>query len=383
MSSLRPLLIGLGVGAGTMYLMDPRYGKRRRAMIQDQFAEIAHNADEMVDKSMRDMRNRAQGIVAETYSKLSEQDTSDWIVEQRVRSEMGRIIPYSRSIDVMVHDGLVSLRGPILMRDKAYLLGKINHLPGVRTIADKLEALESTEGVPGLHVEGRNMPASQGRSWSPSARFLGGLAGAGILAFGATRGGLIGSSMSLAGIGLVARSISNKALGQLVGLSSEPGAITTHKAINIDVPVHEVYDLWNNFENFPQFMNHLKQVTNLGGGLSHWVATGPANSSVEWDALEVQNIPDRVIAWRSTPDSQVKTEGSVRFRENQRGGTTVYVHMVYSPPAGVIGHAVATIFGDNPKQAIDEDLQRMKTLLEKGKTTTSGKKVTRSQVQKE
>lgn len=56
------------------------------------------------------------------------------------------------------------------------------------------------------------------------------------------------------------------------------------------------------------------------------------------------------------------------------------VRMGYTPPAGAVGHAIATIFGVDPKHAIDDDLARLKTLLEQGKTTAGGKKVTRQEV---
>jgi uncharacterized membrane protein len=49
--------------------------------------------------------------------------------------------------------------------------------------------------------------------------------------------------------------------------------------------------------------------------------------------------------------------------------------MSYNPPAGALGHAVATLFGSDPKSAMNEDLVRLKSLLETGKTTAKGKEV--------
>jgi uncharacterized membrane protein len=53
------------------------------------------------------------------------------------------------------------------------------------------------------------------------------------------------------------------------------------------------------------------------------------------------------------------------------------VQMEYTPPAGALGHAVAKLFGADPKQAMDEDMVRLKSLFEDGKTTIRGKEVTR------
>jgi uncharacterized membrane protein len=42
------------------------------------------------------------------------------------------------------------------------------------------------------------------------------------------------------------------------------------------------------------------------------------------------------------------------------------VRLNYNPPAGAIGHAVAGLFGADPKTEMDQDLVRMKTLIETG-----------------
>jgi hypothetical protein len=49
--------------------------------------------------------------------------------------------------------------------------------------------------------------------------------------------------------------------------------------------------------------------------------------------------------------------------------------MSYNPPAGAIGHAIATLFGADPKRAMDEDMLRLKSLLEEGKTRADGEPV--------
>ena len=43
------------------------------------------------------------------------------------------------------------------------------------------------------------------------------------------------------------------------------------------------------------------------------------------------------------------------------------VTLSYNPAAGAAGHAVASMLGADPKKRLDEDLLRMKTLLEKGR----------------
>jgi uncharacterized membrane protein len=56
----------------------------------------------------------------------------------------------------------------------------------------------------------------------------------------------------------------------------------------------------------------------------------------------------------------------VRFEPNGDGGTRVSVELSYIPPAGAFGHAVAAIFGADPKSEMDTDLLRMKSMVETG-----------------
>jgi uncharacterized membrane protein len=69
----------------------------------------------------------------------------------------------------------------------------------------------------------------------------------------------------------------------------------------------------------------------------------------------------------------------VDFEKVKDGTTQVNVHMAYTPPAGVLGHAVAQLFGQDPESAMIEDMNRMRSLLIDGKTTVDGKEVTADQ----
>ena len=85
------------------------------------------------------------------------------------------------------------------------------------------------------------------------------------------------------------------------------------------------------------------------------------------DGRIINEVENQVIGWRSLPDSDVVTAGSVNF-DRARGGrsTQLSVHLQYAPPGGRLGKIVAQLFGDEPSQAIREDLRRLKQLLETG-----------------
>ena len=142
--------------------------------------------------------------------------------------------------------------------------------------------------------------------------------------------------------------------------------IHVEESVTIDRPISELYRFWRNFENLPQFMEHLESVAMREEGISHWVAKGPARMHPEWDARIINEVENKVIGWQSLEGSMISTAGSVNFDEDIQG-TRVTVHLQYNPPGGKAGAAVARIFGEEPSQTIREDLGRFKQLMEAGK----------------
>jgi uncharacterized membrane protein len=162
--------------------------------------------------------------------------------------------------------------------------------------------------------------------------------------------------------GVRQRSDTRRALGGSRGIRVE-------HAVTINRPLAEVYRFWRNFENLPQFMEHLERVSLRDVGISHWIARGPAGISVEWDARIINEIDNKLIAWQSIEGSTIATAGSVTFDDTEHG-TRVRVKLQYNPPAGRLGAAIARLFGEEPAIQIREDMRRFKQLLETGEIPT-------------
>ncbi len=213
------------------------------------------------------------------------------------------------------------------------------------------------------------------REMSPGPRLLS-LGGGGLLAlYGLLRGGISGKIVTVAGLNFLAKGLTNKGLVGMIQPSGE-NAISIRKNLFVNAPVEEVFNFWHNYDNFPRLMSHLEEVRDLGDGRSRWIAKGPAGVLVEWDAVITQMQPNRVLAWQSLPGSQVYNMGRVRFTPAGEG-TQVNIHMTYSPPAGAVGHAVATLFGADAKSAMDKDLEKLQSLLETGEAVSEGQTVTK------
>lgn len=139
------------------------------------------------------------------------------------------------------------------------------------------------------------------------------------------------------------------------------------RALTINLPRQEVYAFWRDFENLPRFMRHLESVTVLDERRSHWVAKGPAGTTVEWDAEITADEPGSLIAWQSVGNSDINNAGAVHFSDAPGDrGTELLVELTYEAPGGAIGRGIAKLFGEEPKLQVREDMRRFKALIETG-----------------
>jgi len=70
-------IAALGIGAIAMYYLDPVSGKRRRALLRDQAVHAKHRISDYAEHKAKDLRNRAQGLVARSRRKLDVDLTQD------------------------------------------------------------------------------------------------------------------------------------------------------------------------------------------------------------------------------------------------------------------------------------------------------------------
>lgn len=178
-----PLAAAAAVGAGTMYLLDPNRGARRRALVRDKLARTAHVTGEALETTARDAVNRAQGVAAEMQSRVRRETVDDIRLAARVRAELGRVTSHPRAITVSAAAGRVRLSGPILSAEAGRVLAAVRGVRGVSEIEDGLERHETGDNIPALQG-GARRPGRRSQllqdSWSPTARALVGLAGTAI-----------------------------------------------------------------------------------------------------------------------------------------------------------------------------------------------------------
>jgi uncharacterized membrane protein len=273
-------------------------------------------------------------------------------------------------VEVGSVNGCITLRGKILKREMKPLLSAIQKVHGVREIDNLLEQHEAAGRIPSLQGGARrpgDLPELWQRSWSPAARTLVGSIGSALITYAAARRDLFSTLFGLAGSALVVRAATNLDSKQIVGVGAGRRAVDIQKTIHINAPVPTVFDFWSSFDNFPRFMTNVREVraTNVEGQ-SHWTIAGPGGAPMEFDAVVTRFVPNEMIAWKTVEGSPIAHAGIVQFRSDEAGGTRVHIRFSYNPPGGVIGHALAALLGNDPKTKMDEDLGRLKTLIETG-----------------
>ncbi|HEV8714917.1 MAG TPA: SRPBCC family protein [Candidatus Binatia bacterium] len=361
-------LSGIAAGAGLMYLLDPGFGRRRRSILRDKAYSFTNELGDTVGVTARDLTNRARGVVAETQTLFRTEEVSDEVLVERVRAVLGYLISHPSSIDVTASHGRVTLSGPVLAEEEQRLLRGVAAVRGVTSVENRLEVHQQRDNVPDLQGGRRRERRFElmQTNWSPTARLIASLAGGTLAQRGLQRGGAAGLALGGIGLALLARGLSNLELRRLVGIRAGRRAVDLQKTITVAAPIEQVFALWTNYQNFPCFMSHVREVRDLGGGRSHWVVDGPAGIPIEWDAVVTKCVPHEVFAWKSEPGAVVQHAGIIHFEPTRDGGTRVHVQLSYNPPAGAVGHSLVWLFGADPKQQLDDDLLRMKTFAESG-----------------
>jgi uncharacterized membrane protein len=325
---------GAAAGALLMYMLDPDRGGARRAQATGKIRDVSRQGGSVLGNAWQNLGSRIPGAAESAAESVSDSASR--------RAWSARPAGAAEAIgESMTRAG----------RHAGETLGET--MPRATHAASEAAS--------------RVKQAMQGErgDWAPALRGSA-MVGGGLLGlYGLMRRSPLGLALGLTGVALLASNVPNLPLRGMIRGRAPGQAIELEKAIQIDASPEEVYDLWSNYENFPRFMSHVIEVRDLGRSRSHWVVRGPAGREFEWNSVLTEQSRPYRLAWRSEPDAGIGHSGSVQF-EPERGGTRVTVRMSYSPPLGAIGEGIARLLGADPGRQMDDDLARMKALIERG-----------------
>jgi len=146
MNRQETLILGMILGAGLMYLLDPDRGRRRRALIRDQMVHGVHEIEDLgeeVASRARHLRNRARGAMIETRTRFIHEEVDDSVLAARVRAQLGRLVSEPANIQVSAEHGRVTLRGAVPDHEVDALVEGVQEVPGVHDVINRLRKQES------------------------------------------------------------------------------------------------------------------------------------------------------------------------------------------------------------------------------------------------
>jgi uncharacterized membrane protein len=162
----------------------------------------------------------------------------------------------------------------------------------------------------------------------------------------------------LAGSALLVAAFAPALVRRLLRAGAARRRVHLRKTLELDRPVHEVFEFCRDFENFPRVIQSLHSVTDFQDGRSRWEVMSPRGEVLSWDAQVTKYVPNAVIAWRSVPKSVVDCKGVIRFSPNDTGGTQLQIEIEYDPCHTGLSDAIRALFDVSRKEQLEADLAR-------------------------
>ncbi|MFC5835664.1 SRPBCC family protein [Nonomuraea insulae] len=141
---------------------------------------------------------------------------------------------------------------------------------------------------------------------------------------------------------------------------------TIEHSEDVAVPVRVAYNQWTQFESFPEFMDGVESVKQIGDTRTAWVAE-IAGVRREFEAEITEQHPDERIAWRS--EDKPHHAGVVTFHRIDDDTTRVTLQMEYDPEGFV---ETAGDWLQLVRLRVVGDVKRFKTFVESSGRDSGG-----------
>lgn len=169
----RFVLLGAVAGAGLMYLLDPREGRRRRALARDKGMHYLRRAGVLAARCGRNLAGRLRGLLHEAQKRMPWYEPEpvpedDQFIKDRVQSTLGRErdLPL-HAVNFDCTDGIVRIRGTVPDMDTARRL--VERTAAVEGVRAAVSLMRLPDGTPAGGIAG-NVDAVVGQ---PRAKFYG------------------------------------------------------------------------------------------------------------------------------------------------------------------------------------------------------------------
>ncbi|NBE98798.1 SRPBCC family protein [Nonomuraea sp. KC401] len=137
-------------------------------------------------------------------------------------------------------------------------------------------------------------------------------------------------------------------------------------SVDVEAPISVAYNQWTQFESFPEFMEGVESVKQIGDTRTAWVVE-IAGVRREFEAEITEQHPDERVAWRSI--DKPHQAGVVTFHRIDDTRTKVTLQMEYDPEGFV---ETAGDWLQIVRMRVTNDLNRFKEFIESRGRETGG-----------
>ena len=149
MASMFRLAAAFAAGAALMYCLDPRSGRRRRALMRDKGVAAGHELAHRFRGKAKRTADRLHGVAARTRARMRDEPVDDERLHERVRARLGRVVAHPRDIEFKVRDGRVVLSGHASRMEIDELVESVAAIRGVGEVDNML-----SPPMPGVAMQG-------------------------------------------------------------------------------------------------------------------------------------------------------------------------------------------------------------------------------------
>jgi uncharacterized membrane protein len=142
--------------------------------------------------------------------------------------------------------------------------------------------------------------------------------------------------------------------------------VHVRESIEVDAPVEECYRVWNDFDNYPEFMGMVRDVRRISDVESLWVGR-IMGMRHEWRAITTRREENRAISWRA--DGDIGMSGTVQFTSLGSRRTRIEADVEWH--TGGIKEGVGSALGID-EATVKKDLHDFKEYIEGRKASRPG-----------
>ena len=133
------MLASMGIGAALMYFLDPVSGRRRRWQVADQVNGATRSVGDATTAAMSSAVTHTRGYLARARQLVGrEPSVDDATLTERVRVALAQVIADSHALEVRVHDGAVTLKGPVRGEQIDEIVACVERVDGVSEVNNRL-----------------------------------------------------------------------------------------------------------------------------------------------------------------------------------------------------------------------------------------------------